>query len=255
MMGSEKDKLVAYLLGELSTAESNEVEQKIAGSPALQQEVQELKLVLGLFDQQEEVETSVYQRDRFYEFLELEAGQQNRNTPAAARISWRAAAAVAILAIGLGFGVIWTNHSRQQEQILSLSKEVVETRKLLLLAMMDEASASERIQAMNVSMQEAEPDQRVLDALIDRLHNDENVNVRLKAAESIGRFMQYPGVADAAIQAMELEDSPEIQITLIESLTNSLRKEAVPSFRRLLKREDVPEVVRDVAAFGLETMI
>ncbi|MCB0632950.1 MAG: hypothetical protein KDD15_24600, partial [Lewinella sp.] len=66
MMGSEKDKLVAYLLGELSTAESNEVEQKIAGSPALQQEVQELKLVLGLFDQQEEVETSVYQRDRFY---------------------------------------------------------------------------------------------------------------------------------------------------------------------------------------------
>jgi anti-sigma-K factor RskA len=255
MMESDKDKLVAYLLGELSPAEAAELEQKIDANPDLQQELQDLKLVLGLYDQQEEVDTSPYQRDRFYEFLELEAGHQNRTSSTGSRNSWWVAAAVAILAIGLGFGVIWTDHNRQQEQILSLSREVVETRKLLLLAMMDEASASERIQAMNVSMREVEPDERVVKALIDRLHNDENVNVRLKAAESLSRFMRYPGVSEAAIQALELEDSPEIQITLIESLTNAVRKEAVPSFRRLLKREDVPEVVRDVAALGLETMI
>lgn len=255
MKQSDKDQLIAYLLGDLSSDEVLALEEKIEASPGLQQEIKALRAVLGLMDQQPEVSPSPYQKDRFYEFLELEAGQQQLAPAPTSRSSWRVAAAVAVLAIGIGFGLVWTNHSRQQEQILQLSTEVVETRKLLLLAMMDEASASERIQAMNVSMQEPAPDERVLEALIDRLHNDENANVRLKAAESLSGFMQLSNVADAAVQALELEDSPEIQITLIEGLTKAMYKEAVPSFQRLLQREDVPPVVRDLAAYGLEAMI
>lgn len=255
MKESDKDQLVAYLLGDLSPEEARLLESKIEASPDMQQEVSQLQQVLGLLDQEPIVATTNHARDRFYEFMELEAGQQQNIRMLPARSSWRVAAAVAILAIGIGFGLIWTNHSRQQEQIQYLSAEVVETRKLLLLAMMDEASASERIQAMNVSMQEAAPDERVLEALIDRLHNDKNANVRLKAAESLSGFMQLPNVAEAAVQALELEDSPEIQITLIEGLTKAMHKEAVPSFQRLLQREDVPPVVRDLAAYGLETMI
>lgn len=256
MNTSQNDQLIAYLLGDLPEKERQEVEQELDHSPALQQELQELQLVLGLLDAQPEVEPSHYSRDQFYQFLEAEARPQAaQRGPIRMWTGWRAAAAVALLAIGIGFGVLWQHNNRQQEQILKLSEEVVETRKLLLLAMLQDPSASERIQAMNVSTRDFQADQRVMEALINRLQNDENINVRLKAAEALGNFMDQPGVAEAAIQSLELESSPEVQITLIESLVQGQRKEAVPGLRRLIQREDIPKVVRDLAAYGLQRMI
>lgn len=256
MKETDNNKLVAYLMGDLSGIERQEMDQQIRRSPALQQEMADLKMVLGLLDQEPEIKPSTYSREQFYQFLEVEAQQEHRVVNEKNRRSgWWAAAAVALLVIGLGFGVLVQNHQAQQAQIRQLSSEVVETRKLLLLAMLDDASASERIQAMNVSTRDFQKDQRIVQALIDRLGKDENDNVRLKAAEALGGFLSEEGVTEAMIQALELESSPEIQIMLIESLVNGERKEALPSLQRLIEREDVPEVVRKVAAYGVGTMI
>lgn len=256
MKETENKELVAYLLGDLSEKEQQKMDQRIHRSPELQQEMADLKIVLGLLDQEPEIEPSSYSRDQFYQFLEVEAKQEHRSVKEQNhRRSWWAAAAVALLVIGVGFGVVVQNHNAQQAQIQQLSTEVVETRKLLLLAMLDDASASERIQAMNVSTRDFQKDQRIVQALIDRLEKDENDNVRLKAAEALSGFLSEEGVTDAMIQALELESSPEVQIMLIESLVNGERKEALPSLQRLIERDDVPEVVRNVAAYGVETMI
>ena len=256
MKETENDKLVAYLLGDLSEKEQQELDIRIRQSPALQQEVADLKLMLGLLDQEPELKPSGYSRDRFYEFLEMEARQGQREVKEkSSRLSWWAAAAVALLVIGVGFGVVVQNHQQQHAQIQQLSSEVVETRKLLLLAMLDDASASDRIQAMNVSTRNYQHDQRIVQALINRMEKDENENVRLKAAEALSNFLTEEGVTEAMIQALELESSPEVQIMLIESLVTGERKEALPSLQRLIQREDVPEVVRNVAAYGVETMI
>lgn len=256
MKDIENKELVAYLLGDLPEQQKQEMDQMIRQSPALQQEVADLSLLLGLMDQEAEVEPSKYSRDQFYQFLEMESKQGDRvGDGRPFRSGWWAAAAAVLLVIGLGFGVVLQNHQQQQIQIQQLSSEVVETRKLLLLAMLDDASASERIQAMNVSARDYQQDQRIVLALIDRLERDENENVRLKAAEALSRFLKEEGVTKAMIQALELESSPEVQIMLIESLVKGDRKEAVPSLQRLMDREEVPEVVRNVAAYGLETMI
>lgn len=256
MKESKNDQLVAYLLGDLSEAEKQELDRQFQQSPTLRQELEELKLVLGLMDQQVDIEPSPYSRDQFYQFLELEVRPQNKPVnQKVAPFNWWAAAAAALLLIGVGFGVLLQNHSRQQLEIQRLSAEVVETRKLMLLAMLDDASASERIKAMNVSTRDFQTDQQVVEALINRLQKDENDNVRLKAAESLSEFMSVEGVTGAVIQALELESSPEVQIMLIEALVNGQRKEAAPSLRKLMDRNDVPEVVRDLAAYGLETMI
>lgn len=256
MKETKNKELLAYLLGDLSEKEQQEMDLRIRQSPDLQQEAADLKMVLGLLDQEPEIKPSAYSRDQFYQFLEMEAKQdQQMAGEKASRFSWWAAAAIALLVIGVGFGIVLQNHHQQQLQIQQLSSEVVETRKLLLLAMLDDASASERIQAMNVSARDYQQDQRIVTALVDRLGKDENENVRLKAAEALSNFLSEEGVTQAMIQALELESSPEVQIMLIESLVNGKRKEAVPSFERLIEREDVPEAVRNVAAYGLETMI
>ncbi|PHN06622.1 HEAT repeat domain-containing protein [Flavilitoribacter nigricans] len=256
MKETENNKLVAYVLGDLSEKEQQEMDRLVRESPALQQEVADLKMVLGEIDQEPEIQPSRYSRDQFFQYLEMEAKNDHRAVNEKNhRLSWWAAAAVALVVIGVGFGVMLQNHSRQEAQIQRLSSEVVETRKLLLLAMLDDASASERIQAMNVSARDYQQDDRIVSALVDRLEKDENENVRMKAAEALGNFLPQEGVTEAMIRALELESSPEVQIMLIESLVSGGRKEAVPSLQRLLDREDVPEVVRNVAAYGLETMI
>lgn len=252
----EENKLIAYLLGDLSEPEQREMDQRISRSPALQQEVADLKLVLGQLDQEPEIEPSRYSRDRFLQFLEMEARHNGRkNGDKTSFLARWAAAAAALIVIGIGFGVLLQNHQQQQAQIQQLSSEVVETRKLLLLAMLQDDSASERIKALNVSARDFREDERVVTALIERLQQDENENVRLKAAEALANFFSEEGVTEAMIWALELESSPEVQIMLIESLVSEKRKEALPSLQRLLEREDVPRVVRDMAALGVETMI
>ena len=256
MTAQEKDQLSAYLLGDLPEAERMQVEQQLQESPAWQQELANLRKVLGLLDQQEEMTPSHQGRDQFYQFLEMEARRhESFHYQKTSRTSWWIAAALALVVIGMGFGIAWRHYNRQQVQIERLSAEVVETRKLLLLAMLEDASASERIQAMNVSTQDFEQDQRIASALIDRLLKDQNDNVRLKAAESLGAFMDMEGVTEAVIQALELESSPEVQIMLIETLVEGKRREALPAFERLMEREDVPELVRGLAARGVEAMI
>lgn len=251
-----QDQLIAYALGDLSEAEAQEMAALIRQSPDLQAELAELQLVLGELDKAPKMEPSPESRDQFYQFLALEARQQDEKTGSQSTLAvWRAAAAVALLVIGTAFGLFYTSYQQQQAQIGQLSAQVVETRKLLLLAMMEDASASERIKAMNVSTRDFEEDQRIVAALIDRLQRDVNENVRLKAAESLADFVLVRGVTEAMIESLETESSPEVQIMLIESLVNGQRREALPSLQRMLDREDVPKVVRDLAAHGVETMI
>lgn len=251
----DQDQLIAYVLGDLSEAETQELEELIRQAPDVQTELAELRLVLGQLDQIPEIEPSAASRDAFYQFLAAEARQQDAKGDASTNFTfWRAVAAVALLLIGSAFGIVWQNHNHQQEQIRQLSSEIVETRKLLLLAMLEGPSASERIKAINVSTQQFRSDQQIAAALIDRLEKDENVNVRLKAAESLGAFMHLEGIVEVVIGLLELESSPEVQIMLIESLVNGQHQEALPGLRRLLEREDIAPVVRDLAAFGLKAM-
>lgn len=253
-----EDQLTDYIFQELPAAERQQLDQHLATSEEMQQELSSLTAVLQGYDQLPEQQPPAAARDHFHAFLQAEMAA-NREVNRPVSISWAVSlvAATALLLIGLGFGWLWQQHQQQHEQLRELSAEVVETRKLMLLAMLEVPSASDRLQALNVSMQaEYQHDEEIAAALFRRLQHDEHVNVRAKAAEALAYFVNTPGVVDQLLQSLERETSPIVQIALIETLIVSKDRRAGEAFRRLIDNPDaVPEMVRNIAAVGLEKVI
>lgn len=255
------EKLIGYLEGTLADAELQEVELELASSPSLQKELTTLKQILEQFDNQEEKIPSSNLRARFHDYLEKEEANLQKSPGRLIslfrlqKLEWGIAGAVAILLIGIAFGQMWQHNQKQQAQINVLASEVATTRKLLILSMLQEPSASQRIKALNVSVEIPVVDSQITNALVNTLLHDNNSNVRMKAATALMNFANQNGVKESLIEALEKEDRPEVQITLIDVLVAVQAQTAIHTLEEMLKKEDLMEVVKTKAADGLQRLI
>lgn len=254
--------LIDYLEGTLSDVESKALEAELAQSPELRRELQELEILLGLMDDVPLQQPSRHLSQHFRRFLAEEEREAKIMPPQKSariftlyRIEWSVAAAIVLLAVGIGFGSLWMRNQQQQDQINRLVAETENTRKMLILSMLQEQSASQRIKALNTAVEEQSADPQVIEALIQTLLVDDNVNVRMKAAEALGQFPRERQAITALTKALRTENSPEVQITLIDILTNLKAKEAIDEFKTLMKKEDLLEVVKTKAAYGVEILM
>lgn len=267
-MNSDKtSKLIDYLDGVLEGEALQAIESELASSPSLRQELEELKQVLVETQELPMEQPGVMQRSRFYDFLEKEIEKEKKSPDIyfsrfrIKREEWMVAAAVALLLIGLGFGSLWHRNQMQQQQIEHLQAELQSAKQMMMLAMLQNASASDRLQALNrvqASLHEnvsPRVNQEILDALVHTMNYDENLNVQIKAAESLAEFSQDQSVITALIESLKLQESPEIQIILIDILTEVGAKEAALEFQNLLSGENTHEVVRQKAAYGIEILL
>ncbi len=139
-------------------------------------------------------------------------------------------------------------------EIGNLKKEMQETKDLLILSMLKRESASERIQAVNYSYDLQKPDDEVLKALIFTLDYDRNVNVRMAAADAIGRFGNDENVRNALIKSLLKQQEPTLQISIIEMLTKFNERRALPALRLLVEDNGVSEFVRQKAQEGTKVL-
>jgi len=124
-----------------------------------------------------------------------------------------------------------------------------------MLSMLENPSASNRMQAMGVSLQQVERDDEVLDALQQVLDYDPNVNVRLKAVSALANFIDEPEVIGILITSLDRQTFPQVQIALIDILTAARKKEAIEAFHKLLEQEELMDIVRDKAAEGIGVLL
>lgn len=132
-------------------------------------------------------------------------------------------------------------------EIGTLKKEIQETKDLLILSMLKKESPSERIQAVNYSYDLQQPDEQVLKALIYTLDYDRNVNVRIAAADAIGRFGSNTNVRDALVKSLLKQQEPTLQISIIDILTKYNERKALPALRLLVEDNSTSEFVRQRA--------
>ncbi len=254
--------LIDYLEGTLPKTEVATLENELAQSPELRRELKELELLLQTMEEVPLEQPSGNLYRNFYQMLEAQQAPVLKPLKGKAarvvqlqKLQRFAAAAIILLAVGLGFGMLWYKNLNQQQQIDALVSEIQSTNKALVLNMLREQSASQRIKAVNTAMEGEVIDPQVIEALIHTLHADDNVNVRMKAAEGLAQFAQEPEVVDALTQALKMEKSPEVQITLIDILTHLKAHKAKEEFKKLLKKKDVMEVVKTKAAYGMEVLM
>jgi len=139
-------------------------------------------------------------------------------------------------------------------EITELRGELRQMRQMVALSLMQQQSASERLKGVNWSYQLQQPDREVLTALLDTLMHDPNVNVRLAAVDALRQFGGQPVVRTGVVEALGRQDSPMVQVALIDLVVDLKEKESVDTLRKLTQNEKLNEAVRTRAQKGLQEL-
>jgi hypothetical protein len=139
-------------------------------------------------------------------------------------------------------------------EVVKLREEVHGMSQMVALALMQQQSASERLKGVSWSNQIEQPDTEILNALLDTLMHDDNVNVRLGAVEALKKFGERQIVRKGVLQALAKQDAPLVQVALIDYVVERQEKESVDTLRKISQNAEVNENVRKHAEWGIENL-
>lgn len=204
-------------------------------------------------------------RTNFYamldEFVETEARAQEMkpSLPWAAALDWlrerwasglamRLAYSLLLMAVGIGLGFWWQGRQSPdiayRQQIDTLSAQVQEMRQMMMLSLLENPSATERLRAVSYTKEISDVDGQMIDALLTTLNNDPNVNVRLVTLEALADLARDPRVREGLVQSLTRQESPLVQVALADVMVKLQEKRSLKPLRQLLQRDDTNELVK-----------
>lgn len=268
-----------YLDQALPAAVAAQLAEHLAGCDECRREADDLRLLLTAMKGSEQQLPSPTLRENFSTMLQSELNMETmanllttpekETKPRGKVIAFfssavgRAAAAVILLAGGIGIGMQLTPKSAgpnvdTQSEISSLQNEVRNMKKEMkeqqLLNGIGDESASERIKAVSYADEMASPDQKVIDALFNSLNNDKNVNVRLAALYSLARFADRHTVRDSLVSSLGIQTEPIIQVVLINLLAEKRERKAIGPIREIMTNKKTLKEVKDAAQKSLTVL-
>lgn len=161
-----------------------------------------------------------------------------------------------LLALGAGLG-FWYQQSRSQqaEKLAALTSEMQQMKQMMMLTLLEQPSATDRLKAVNLTTDMATADDRVIRSLLQTLNNDPNVNVRLAAIEALYQHAGNPLAREGLVQSIGRQDSPLVQLALADIMLAMQEKESVKQLRQLLKKEDLNEAVKTKVKQTIQVLI
>jgi Putative zinc-finger len=170
---------------------------------------------------------------------------------------WRVAAALILLGSGIGIGTALKARPAPEpstnETLAALRQEVREMKEQVMLNMIDDESASQRIKAVSYSEEMPSPNQQVIDVLVNTLNQDKNVNVRLAALYSLQRFSDRRAVRDSLVNSLRMQKEPIIQVVLINLLAEKRDARAIKPIQDIMTDKKTLKEVKDAAQRSLKS--
>jgi anti-sigma factor RsiW len=159
----------------------------------------------------------------------------------------------ALLLIGLYAGTHVADRTRTAppDEIASLHAEVTSMRQLVALSMLQQQSASERLQGVSWSTREDHLDPQVQAALMRTLRSDGSVDVRLAALDALSRHAAQPLVRKNVLDALQEQQSPLVQVAMIDQLTEWRDPGAAQSLRLLEQTPNLNPAVKQRAEWAI----
>jgi hypothetical protein len=133
---------------------------------------------------------------------------------------------------------------KQDEQLEDLTTQVHELKQTMMLSMLENPSASERIKGVSYTSEIKHVDEQVIDALLATLNNDPNVNVRLITLDALSRLADHAEVRSGLIQSITEQESPLMQSAIADVMLSLQERRSVGSFKELLKQKNLDNGVR-----------
>ena len=261
MCDKYEDKLIGLLNNELTSAEQAELEKHLAKCPGCSEELAGLREVWDMMAEIETPEPSAHMRVKFQAMLDtykesVEDVKPNVWSTIREQFSkvwqlqtrWPMAYSLVIVLVGFGLGY-WLFSSgkggEQEQQLNALASQVHELKQTMMLALLENPSASERIRGVSYTSEIKHADKEVIDALLTTLNNDPNVNVRLSTLDALSHLANHPEVREGLIRSIEKQDSPIMQLAIADVMLKLQEKRSVKSFEDLLQQKDLNPGVRD----------
>jgi Putative zinc-finger/HEAT repeats len=265
-----REQFPACLAGRLDPAAREKVIDHLETCSACRAEMAELGVVWRGMEAMQEPEPSPAMRSRFLETLHAyqEGYQEAQRRPTSpvrtnfwsgwwpARPAWQAAFAALLLAAGVlgGRYALSPRAPAANPELAQLQGQVENLRQLVALSLLQQQSPSARLRGVTYSYQISQPDQQVQQALLHAVNHDSNVNVRLSAVDALAKFGRDPAVRRALADSLATQDSPLVQVALIDLLAQLGEKDTVGALRQLARDGRTDQEVRQRAASAAEKL-
>jgi hypothetical protein len=267
---SAKEKMADWLNSGMTETEQREWDLHATGCPECTEEWKSLRHVWQTMGRINVPEPSPQMQTRFYALLD-EYKDTMAPSPIPA-VGWleqlkkiwnpqpvlRMAYALVLLLLGVTTGY-WlktgSSPSQYEAQMNALSAEVHEMKEMMLLTLIENPSASERLRAVSLTKDIKKVDQRVIDALLSTLNNDENVNVRLVTLDALAQLAHDPRVREGLVQSIVRQESPLMQAAMVDVMVALEEKRSVKPLRQLLKDKELDQSVKGKIEKGIQVLI
>jgi hypothetical protein len=250
-----EERIVQYLTGLMSAAEGASFEKEMRANQALRDEVEELRELWQALDLVPKEQPSAAMRARFYQTLNSLTKTPRPSVGGFfARWNFHPAQAVGLAAAVFLLGIFVgraADASRTSQELAQLRGEVRNMRETVALSMMDRQSAGARLEGVSWGRRLDQPDRQVSTALLTALNHDANVNVRLSSVDALDKFAADPAIRRALVDSIATQDSPLVQIALIDTLVQIQDRDAAPELQKIAADAQSDSNVRQRAEWGL----
>jgi hypothetical protein len=271
--GPFRNDLVAFLTGDLDDRSAAGMRDHLASCPSCSRELDSLRNVWQSLGRVPDEVPSPRAAERFYEMLHAAervgsyAGRRGRTAADAAglsaahpagraglldRLGWliprrpavQFALVHAVLVVGgfIGYGL--RENGAKADEMAQLREEVRSVSRLLIVSLLQQQTATERLQGVSWTYKVADHDPEITGALFQALTGDPNVNVRLAALDALSRNLGDPAVRGALVNALGRQSSPLIQLAIVDVVVKSDIRESGDALRQILKKPGVDTTVR-----------
>jgi HEAT repeat protein len=117
-------------------------------------------------------------------------------------------------------------------------------KQVMMLSLLQDPSASQRIQAVSYTDDIKNVDTKVIDALFTTLNEDPNVNVRLATLEALAKLSGNPRVREGLVRSINKQESPIMQSAIADIMVQLQEKSSVQSLQKLLSKKDLNQMVK-----------
>lgn len=263
-----QERFPELLDGRLAEADLAEVQVHLSSCPDCQREYASLASTLAALDKLPAPRPSPRLRAGFYATLEEEknsatsirAAVERRQRAARASV-WRwilaPSAALALAIAGFQFGTHYgtpafaSSNDGTKAELAKLRAQMESVNQLVATSLLQQRTTSERLQTVLSSLDQKNPDQKILSNLIGALALDPSVNVRLSALDALYPHANQQLVRSGVLASLPREQNALVQVAMIDFLVAARDRDATPELEKLARNETVDRAVRDAAKRGL----